>query len=199
MSDTDLSFSKDDELSFEKKPSRFTIGLEWEPNNKAASGSSSDDFDGDLVAVVLGAGGKMESNKDFIYFKQRTHNSGAISLSVDNTNGADVIVDGVDTYDEEMAIDLDKLPSWAVQVDLFSVIFDAASRRQDWSQLRAVATVIDTVTRKKYGTFDLGHDHVGLSSVQIGSLYKKKGEWNLKLMGIGHDLDHARIHGHYKP
>jgi tellurium resistance protein TerD len=187
-----LNFSKGATLSFAKRPTRFTIGLEWQE----AAGGAKAAFDGDLVAVILGAGGKLIDDSHYIYFRQRSSPDGAVSLSEDNRTGADKFVDGVDTFDEEIAIDLGRLAA-ATQIDLYAVIYDGAARGQDWSMLKAVATVLDAASRQVIGSFDLGRDHKGMTSVQIGSLYRAGGEWELKLHGTGHALDHEAIYRHY--
>lgn len=187
-----LSFSKGATLSFAKRPTRFTIGLEWQE----AGGGAKAGFDGDLVAVILGAGGRLVDDAHYIYFRQRSSPDGAVALSEDNRTGVDRIVDGVDTFDEEINIDLAKL-SGATQIDLYAVIYEGKERGQDWSMLKAVATVLDSASRKVIGSFDLGREHKGMTSVQIGSVYRAGGEWELKLHGTGHALDHEAIYRHY--
>ena len=75
------------------------VGLGWDANKY-----DGDDFDLDASAFLLGANGKVKSDKDFIFFNNKKHPSGAVQHMGDNLTGSG------NGDDEQIIVDLTKIP-----------------------------------------------------------------------------------------
>lgn len=78
---------------------QIIVGLGWDANKY-----DGDDFDLDASAFLLGANGKVKSDKDFIYFNNKKHPSGAVQHMGDNLTGSG------NGDDEQIIVDLAKIP-----------------------------------------------------------------------------------------
>ena len=97
-----VSLSKGQKISLTKeKPGvkNFLVGLGWDVN--AFDGA---DFDLDASAFLLGSNGKCPTDKEFIFYGNQKHPSGAVESMGDNRTGAG------DGDDEQILIDLSKIP-----------------------------------------------------------------------------------------
>lgn len=80
---------------------KVAFGLGWDTNRY--DGNS--DFDLDVSAFLTDDTGKVTSEKDFVFYGQPQHPSGALIYSGDNRTGEG------DGDDETMIVDLNKIPS----------------------------------------------------------------------------------------
>ena len=77
------------------------VGLGWDVN--AFDGGS--DFDLDAAAFMAGADGKCPTEKEFIFYGNLSHESGAVNHMGDNLTGEG------EGDDEQIQIDLSKIPA----------------------------------------------------------------------------------------
>ena len=152
------------------------IGLGWD-TNKYDGGK---DFDLDSSVFLLGANGKVASDDDFVFYGNLKHKSGAVEHLGDNLTGAG------DGDDEEIIVDLGKVPENVAKIDFTVTIYEAEERKQNFGQVEnAFIRVVNKATNEELIRYDLGEDFSIETAVVIGELYRNKGEWKFNAIGSG--------------
>ena len=155
---------------------KILIGLGWD-TNKYDGGF---DFDLDAAAFLLGANGKVTSDADFVFYNNLKHASGAVEHLGDNLTGAG------EGDDEEIKIDLEKVPANIEKIDFTVTIYDADARKQTFGQVsNAYIRVVDDVTQQELIRYDLGEDFSVETAVVVGEIYRHNGEWKFNAIGSG--------------
>ncbi len=155
---------------------KLLIGLGWDVN-KYDGGS---DFDLDAAAFLLGANGKVNSDDDFVFYNNLKHKSGAVEHMGDNLTGEG------EGDDEEIKVDLEKVPANVEKIDFTVTIYDAEARKQTFGQVsNAYIRVVDEVTGKEVIRYDLGEDFSVETAVVVGEIYRNRGEWKFNAIGAG--------------
>ncbi len=155
---------------------KILIGLGWD-TNKYDGGY---DFDLDAAAFLLGANGKVNSDDDFVFYNNLKHKSGAVEHLGDNLTGAG------EGDDEEIKVDLSKVPANVDKIDFTVTIYDADARRQKFGQVEnAYIRVVDDETGRELIRYDLGEDFSVETAVVVGEIYRNKGEWKFNAIGSG--------------
>lgn len=101
--------------------------LNWDPHPLHPASTESG-FDLDIFIFCLNDQGKVTSAADVVYFKNKHHASGAISVPVDNQTG-----EGDD--DEFFLMDLEALPAQYASFDVYIFIHEAAKRGQNFGMV----------------------------------------------------------------
>ncbi len=152
------------------------IGLGWD-TNKYDGGK---DFDLDSSVFMLGANGKVASDDDFVFYGNLKHKSGAVEHLGDNLTGAG------EGDDEQIKIDLSKVPADVEKIDFTVTIYEAEERKQNFGQVEnAFIRVVNSATGEELIRYDLGEDFSIETAVVIGELYRNKGEWKFNAIGSG--------------
>ena len=152
------------------------IGLGWD-TNKYDGGK---DFDLDSSVFMLGANGKVASDDDFVFYGNLKHKSGSVEHLGDNLTGAG------EGDDEQIKIDLSKVPADVEKIDFTVTIYEAEERKQNFGQVEnAFIRVVNEATGEELIRYDLGEDFSIETAVVIGELYRNKGEWKFNAIGSG--------------
>ena len=152
------------------------IGLGWDVN-KFDGGS---DFDLDTAAFLLGADGKTASDADFVFYGNLKHASGGVEHQGDNLTGAG------DGDDEQIKVDLSKVPEAVEKIDFTVTIYEAEERHQNFGQVsNAFIRVVDESSNTELIRYDLGEDFSIETAVVVGELYRHNGEWKFNAVGSG--------------
>ena len=152
------------------------IGLGWDVNKY----DGGHDFDLDAAAFLLGASGKVNSDEDFVFYNNLKHKSGAVEHMGDNLTGAG------EGDDEEIKVDLSKVPDNVDKIDFTVTIYDADARKQKFGQVsNAYIRVVDEDSGKEIIRYDLGEDFSIETAVVVGEIYRNKGEWKFNAIGSG--------------
>ena len=88
--------------------SQIVVGLGWDVNI-FDSGAA---FDLDAAAFMVGGNGKCPTEKEFVFYGNLEHPSGAVKHMGDNLTGEG------DGDDEQIVVDLAKVPASVERVDL---------------------------------------------------------------------------------
>lgn len=164
------------------------VGLGWDVN--AFDGGY--DFDLDASAFVLGADGKCPTEKDFIFYGNLKHQSGAVEHMGDNLTGSG------DGDDEQILVDLSKIPANIEKIAFTVTIYDSDVRRQNFGQVsNAYIRIVDQVTGQEIIRYDLGEDFSIETAIVVGELYKRNGDWKFNAIGSGFQGGLAALCGHY--
>ncbi len=155
---------------------KLLVGLGWD-TNKYDGGF---DFDLDAAAFLLDANGKVTSDDDFVYYNNLKHPSGSVEHTGDNLTGSG------DGDDEQIKIDLSKVPANIEKIDFTVTIYDSDHRKQNFGQVsNAFIRIVDEANNKELVRFDLGEDFSIETAVVVGELYRNKGEWKFNAIGSG--------------
>ena len=158
---------------------KIMVGLGWDVN-AFDSGSA---FDLDAAAFLLGASGKCPTERDFIFYGNLKHSTGAVEHMGDNLTGEG------DGDDEQIMVDLAKVPA---------SIYDAENRRQNFGQVsNAFIRIVDQSTGTELIRYDLAEDFSIETAIVVGELYRHNGEWKFNAIGSGFQGGLAALCGHY--
>ena len=185
-----ISLSKGQKVSLTKeKPGlkNLMVGLGWDVN--AFEGA---DFDLDASAFMVGANGKCPSEKEFIFYSNLKHPSGAVESMGDNRTG------GGDGDDEQIMVDLSKVPSNIEKIAFTCTIYDADARGQNFGQVNnSFIRIVDQDSGEEVVRYDLGEDFSIETAIVVGELYKHNGEWKFNAIGNGFQGGLAALCSYY--
>lgn len=155
---------------------KLMVGLGWD-TNKYDGGA---DFDLDAAAFLITDSGKVGTDTDFVFYGNLKHASEAVLHMGDNLTGEG------DGDDEQILIDLTKVPANITKVAFTVTIYDADVRRQNFGQVsNAYIRIVDEATNTELIRYDLGEDFSIETAVVVGELYKHGTEWKFNAIGSG--------------
>ena len=164
------------------------VGLGWDVN----AFDSGADFDLDAAAFMVGDNGKCPTEKEFIFYGNLEHTSGAIKHMGDNLTGEG------EGDDEQIEVDLTKIPANVSKVAFTCTIYEAETRRQNFGQVsNAFIRIVDESSGTELIRYDLGEDFSIETAAVFGELYKNNGEWKFNAIGSGFQGGLAALCGHY--
>ena len=161
---------------------KVVVGLGWDVN----AYDTGADFDLDAAAFMLTGSG------DFIFFGNLTHASGSVTHLGDNLTGVG------DGDDEQIKIDLSKIPANITRIAFTVTIYEAESRRQNFGQVNnAFVRIYDENTGEELVRYDLGEDFSIETAAVFGELYKNGDEWKFNAIGSGYQGGLAALCANY--
>ena len=164
------------------------VGLGWYVN----AFDSGADFDLDAAAFLLGQNGKCPTEKEFIFYSNLEHSSGSVQHMGDNLTGEG------EGDDEQILVDLTKIPSNIEKVAFTVTIYDSDVRRQNFGQVsNAYIRIVDESNGQELIRYDLGEDFSIETAVVVGELYRHNGEWKFNAIGNGFQGGLAALCGYY--
>ncbi|MDE7318804.1 MAG: TerD family protein [Lachnospiraceae bacterium] len=167
---------------------KLMVGLGWDVN----AYDSGADFDLDAAAFMLGDNGKCPTEKEFIFYGNLTHPSESLKHMGDNLTGEG------EGDDEQIFIDLTKIPANVSKVAFTVTIYEAEERGQNFGQVsNSFIRIVDESTGQEVIHYDLGEDFSIETAVVVGELYKHNGEWKFNAIGSGFQGGLAALCGHY--
>ena len=154
---------------------KMLVGLGW--SLRATDG---DAFDLDGSAFLLGAGDKVRSDADFVFYNQNKSSDGSVVHSGDNRTGEG------EGDDETITVELDKVPADVEKIAVCVTIHDAEARRQNFGMVsRAYVRCVGAITNVEVARYDLSEDASVEAAMVFGEIYRHNGEWKFKAMGQG--------------
>lgn len=155
---------------------QIVVGLGWDVNKY-----DGDNFDLDSSVFLLGANGRVLSSKDFVFFNNLRHPSGAVVHMGDNLTGKG------DGDDEQIIVDLTKIPENIDKIAFAVTIYDADNRMQNFGMVsNAYIRMVNKDTNEEMIRYDLGEDYSTETSMVVGELYRHNGEWKFNAIGAGY-------------
>ena len=175
-----ISLQKGQKVSLTKGNPGLTkvvVGLGWDVNQFDTGG----DFDLDAAAFLLTNTGKVSKSEDFVFYGNLAHESGSVQHMGDNLTGAG------DGDDEQIKIDLSKVPANIEKIAFTVTIYEAEQRRQNFGQVNnAFIRIYNEVTGEEMLRYDLGEDFSIETAAVFGELYKNGAEWKFNAIGSGY-------------
>lgn len=176
-----ISLSKGQKISLSKEdPSlkKIIVGLGWD-TNKYSGGY---DFDLDASCFELGANDKITKDSDFIFYKNLDSTDGAIHHTGDDRTGGN----SDDGDDEQIIVDLTKVPDNIQKIAFTATIYDADKRNQNFGQVsNAYVRLVNDATGAEVVRYNLGEDFSIETAIVICEVYKHNGEWKFNAVGAG--------------
>ncbi|PLS07279.1 TerD family protein [Neobacillus cucumis] len=153
---------------------KVVVGLGW---NISQLGSN---FDLDASAFLLGPSGKVNSDQDFVFYNNPSGANGSIIYSGDNRIGSGV------RDDEQIRIDLSRVPDHIHRIAFTITIHDAQIKRQSFGQISdAYVRIFDENTNEELLRFNLGRDFTVETAIVAAELYRHNGEWKFNAIASG--------------
>lgn len=169
--------------------SKIMVGLGWDPVQSKGGGGlfgsllgggGSANVDCDASVIMLGANDKLQNNKDVIYFGNLKSNDGSVQHSGDNLTG-----DG-DGDDEQIIIDLSRVPSTVQKLVFVVNIYDCVKRKQHFGMIRnAFIRVVNPSNNQELLHYNLSDNYSGLTCLVTGEIYRHGNEWKFAAIGSG--------------
>ncbi len=156
---------------------KVVVGLGWDINQFDTGG----DFDLDAAAFLLTDTGKISRSEDFVFYGNLSHPSGGVQHMGDNLTGAG------DGDDEQIKVELAKVPDNITKIAFTVTIYEAEARRQNFGQVNnAFIRIYNEETGEEMLRYDLGEDFSIETAAVFGELYKSSGEWKFNAIGSGY-------------
>ena len=168
--------------------SKVVVGLGWDVNQFDTGG----DFDLDAAAFLLSDSGKVTKSEDFVFYGNLQHPSGSVQHMGDNLTGEG------DGDDEQIRIELSKVPENLTKIAFTVTIYEPEQRRQNFGQVNnAFIRIYNEDTGEELLRYDLGEDFSIETAVVFGELYKNNGEWKFNAIGSGYQGGLAALCGNF--
>ena len=161
------------------------VGLGWDEAQPEKTGLFSifsakpQEIDCDASAFLLTENG-LERKEDIVYFGNLKHQSKAIKHMGDNLTGAGA------GDDEQIMIELSKVPKTYNRIIIVVTIYQAQKRGQHFGMIRnAFCRVVDTKTNNELCRYNLSDTYEGMTAVVFGEIYRSGNEWKFTALGDG--------------
>ena len=155
---------------------KVVVGLGWDVNAFDTGG----DFDLDAAAFLLNDTGRVGSSSDFVFYGNLSHPSGSVVHQGDNLTGVG------DGDDEQIRIDLSKVPDNITKIAFTVTIYEPEQRKQNFGQVNnAFIRIYNEENGEEMLRYDLGEDFSIETAAVFGELYKNGSEWKFNAIGSG--------------
>ncbi len=176
-----INLKKGQRVSLDSGLKLALVGLGWD-TNKYDGGY---DFDLDASVFMLGSNGRLLRDDDFIFYNNTKSRNGAVTHTGDNLTG------GTEGDDEQIIIDLEKVPREIEKLAICVTIHEAEERKQNFGQVsNAYIRVVkmqdefdsdgETVLR-----FDLEEEFSIETALVVAEIYRRNGQWKFSAVAAG--------------
>ena len=180
-----VSLQKGQKVSLSKEHaglSRMMVGRGWDEAQKAKGGffaPKPKPIDCDASALLL-KNGRLCDKSDIVYFGNLGHKTGALQHMGDNLTGAG------DGDDEQILVDLGKIPAEYDRIVIVVNIYQAVQRKQHFGMIQnAFIRLIDQRNNGEMCKYNLTDDYSGMTAMIFGEIYRHNGEWKFSAVGQG--------------
>ncbi|MDO4261181.1 MAG: TerD family protein [Eubacteriales bacterium] len=180
-----ISLQKGQKVSLSKDNaglSKVTIGLGWDEVKRTKIGffaPKPQAIDCDASALLL-QGGRLQNKDDVVYFGNLRHKSGTVQHMGDNLTGAG------DGDDEQIVVDLARIPQQYDRIVLVVNIYQAVQRRQHFGLIEnAFIRLVDNRTNVELCKYNLTENYSDMTAMIFGEVYRHNGEWKFSAIGQG--------------
>lgn len=179
-----VSLQKGQKVSLTKDNSgldKVIIGLGWDQVKKSGGlfgfMQKQAEIDCDASALML-QNGKLAGTEDVVYFHNLRHKSGAVQHMGDNLTGAG------EGDDEQVVVELSKVPAQYDKIVLVVNIYQAVQRHQSFGEIEnAFIRLVDAKTNNELCKYNLSERHEGMTAMIFGEVYRNGNEWKFNAIG----------------
>lgn len=185
-----VSLQKGGNVSLTKSAPGLTammVGLGWDVRKTDGA-----QFDLDASALMVDDGDKVISDSTFVFYGNPASPDGSVKHMGDNRTGEG------EGDDEQISIDLTKVPAEVKKIHIAVSIYEGDIRNQNFGMVNsAFIRTLDQRDNSEIARFDLSEDGSTERSMIFGTIYRKDDGWSFKAVGQGYaDLAGlARTHG----
>ncbi|MFG1172595.1 TerD family protein [Erwiniaceae bacterium CAU 1747] len=173
-----VSLVKGGNVSLTKEAPTMNIamaGLGWD-----ARVTDGQDFDLDASVFMVGEDGKVLNDSGFIFFNNKLSSCGSVEHQGDNRTGAG------DGDDEQVKVELSKIPAEVKKLVFAVTIYDAEARKQNFGMVsNSFMRIYNHDNGSEIARFDLSEDASTETAMIFGELYRHGSEWKFKAVGQG--------------
>lgn len=172
--------------------SKIMVGLGWDPVQKSGGGGGlfgslfggggggGANIDCDASVIMLGANDKLQNNSDVIYFGNLKSKDGSVTHTGDNITG-----DG-EGDDEQVFIELNRVPGHVEKLVFVVNIYDCVKRKQHFGMIQnAFIRVVNPTNNLEMIKYNLTDDYSGKTSLVVGEIYRSGTDWKFAAVGTG--------------
>ena len=164
---------------------KIIVGLGWDPIKSGGGsllgglfGSGPKNIDCDASVFMLDANQKLAKQKNLIYFGNLTSPCGSVKHSGDNLTGQG------DGDDEQIQVDLSKIPSDVHRLVFVVNIYDCVKRKQHFGMIKnAFIRVVSSANGQELCKFNLSEGYDGKTTLITGEVYRHNSEWKFAALG----------------
>lgn len=168
---------------------KIIVGLGWDEMGKPkkgllgglfGGGSKGPNIDCDASALMLDTNEKLLDTADVVYFSNLQHKSGSVKHMGDNLTGAG------EGDDEQIAVELQKVPAQYGKIMFTANIYQARERGQHFGMIRnAYIRIVDASNQKELCRYNLSENYDNMTALLFGSVYRHGAEWKFDAVGAG--------------
>lgn len=179
-----VSLQKGQKVSLSKDNaglSKVIIGLGWDEvaRPRGFFAPKPQPIDCDASALLL-KNGRLTDKADIVYFGNLRHKSGTVQHMGDNLTGAG------EGDDEQIVVDLSRMPSEYDRIVLVVNIYHAVNRKQHFGMIQnAFIRLVDGRTNREMCKYNLTENYSGMTAMIFGEVYRHNGEWKFNAIGQG--------------
>lgn len=163
---------------------KILVGLGWDPVKQEKKGffklgSPAADVDVDASVIML-RNDILASKDDIIYFGNLKSRCGGVTHMGDNLTGSG------NGDDEQILIDLSKIPQDVNKLIFVTNIYECIKRKQSFGMIQnAFIRIADNNNNQNIAMFNLTDDYNGKTALVVGEVYRHNGEWKFAALGEG--------------
>ncbi|MEU5841717.1 TerD family protein [Rhodococcus sp. NPDC047139] len=154
-------------------------GDRWAVNVAWKAEAAGDEFDLDVVAFLLGADEKVDTDEDFVFYNNPLYDDGVVELTIDGSS------------EHCIRVDLAALPGECERIAIAAAI----DGHRTFGELGAVSVGVDSEGGTA-ATFVLDAGTTERTMV-LAEIYRRSGKWRLRAVGQGYDDDLAALARRY--
>ncbi|WXR62370.1 TerD family protein [Peptostreptococcaceae bacterium AGR-M142] len=183
-----INLTKGQRISLTKETnglSNLRIGLGWDPAEQKQGflGSllkGTTNIDCDASILMLDSNGKIRTKDNVIYFGNlRSSNESVIHMG-DNLTGEG------EGDDEQILIDLNKIPSDTEKLVFVVNIYDCKKRNQHFGMIKnAYIRVMDSSNNNELLRYNLTDSYSNMTALMVAEIYRHDQEWKFAAVGEG--------------
>ncbi|MCT4585956.1 MAG: TerD family protein [Peptostreptococcaceae bacterium] len=183
-----INLTKGQRISLTKETnglSNLRIGLGWDPAEQkqgflGALLKGSTNIDCDASILMLDSNGKIRTKENVIYFGNlRSSNESVIHMG-DNLTGEG------EGDDEQILIDLNKIPSDIDKLVFVVNIYDCKKRNQHFGMIKnAYIRVMDSSNNNELLRYNLTDSYSNMTALTVAEIYRHGQEWKFAAVGEG--------------
>jgi len=184
-----INLQKGQHISLSKEApglKKLMCGLGWD----VAKGSGSSFFgafkntqncDLDASVICLDKNDKVRNTDNVVYFGNLSHKSRAVTHLGDNLTGAG------EGDDEQIIVDLTRLPKEIIKLVFTVNIYDCIARKQEFGLIKnAFVRLVNTSNNQELAQYNLsGCEYKGMTGMIMAEIYNHNNEWKMTAIGKG--------------
>ncbi len=185
-----ISLSKGQKISLTKDNpdlARVMVGLGWDPVGDGGKGllgslfgGGSPDIDCDASVFMLDANGQLKNKTNIIYYGHLMSNCTSIKHMGDNLTGEG------EGDDEQVLVDLSKIPGEVHRLVFLVNIYQAQKRNQHFGMIKnAFIRITNASNNQEILRYSLTEEYGGKTALVVGELYRHGSEWKFGAIGEG--------------